>query len=272
MVQRSVHPRSTGGSAGGRNTLSRRVHDLLLASVRSGIYAEDRILVEEQLIASCDASRTAVREALRKLAEDGVVQRHPRSGTIVVTTGVQIALEDIAMIGAGPGEIAVEITEQRMVPSTPLLRTRLATSDQRLRMIENVFLFDGETIGIRTAYFRASFDTETYRGRAAMAEVASSFFGREVSRTETAVSASVCDGRTARIFGVQCGAPVLVRSLTYFDTQDRPIQFAFDHYRADRVAFLQNSPSFGGAESEPARLAGRTPPAMGVLPVTGMGA
>ncbi|MFZ2176335.1 MAG: GntR family transcriptional regulator [Rhodococcus sp. (in: high G+C Gram-positive bacteria)] len=251
MVQRSAHPRAAGGSAGGRNTLSRRVHDMLLASVRFGIYAEDQVLVEDQLIACCDASRSAVREALRKLAEDGVVQRHPRSGTIVVNTGVQIALEDIALLGATNEEIEILITEQRMVPSTALLRTRLSAADQQLRMIENLFLLKGDVIGLRTAYFRSSFNTVTYSGRADMAEVVASFFGRTVSRIETSVSASMCDARTARIFQVQEGAPVLVRNQTFFDLQDRPIQIVFDHYRADRVAFIQRNSSAQGTATSP---------------------
>jgi len=232
-----------GGSAGNRNTLSRRVHDMLLASVREGIYAEDQVLVEDQLIAALDASRTAVREALRKLADEGVVVRHPRSGTIVVNTGVRIALEDIRVADAPSDEMDIVITEQRTVPSTSLLRTRLSTSDRRLRMIENHFALKGAVIGIRTAYFRSSFDAVSYEGRAAMSEVASRFFGRTVSRIDTSIGATTADSRTARILGISEGSAVVVRNQTFYDSHERPIQIAFDHYRADRVTFVHGRPS-----------------------------
>ncbi len=249
MRERATHPRAVGGSAGNRNTLSRRVHDMLLASMHHGIYAEDQVLVEDQLIAHLDASRTAVREALRKLADEGVVERHPRSGTIVVNTGVRIALEDIRLADGPSDEMDIVITEQRTVPSTSLLRTRLSTSDRRLRMVENTFALKGAVIGIRTAYFRCSFEAVSYDGRAAMSEVAARFFGRTVSRIDTSIGATTADARTARILGIAEGSAVVVRNQTFYDSHERPIQIAFDHYRADRVTFVHGRPSTAAVAS-----------------------
>lgn len=239
------HPRSAGGSAGGRQTFSRRVHDLLLASVRSGLFVEDQQLVEDHLINTFDASRNAVREALRQLAEEGVVERHPRSGTIVVRTGVQMHLANVDILGGSPDRVQLEITEQRMVPSTPLMRVRLATTDGRVRMIENTFSVGAEVIGVRTAYFRAHFSATTYTGSVEMRNVVEQFFGSTVAKISTTVGSSIGDARTNRLLGITPGSPVLSRQQTFFDPEDRPIQITFDHYRADRVTFsAEHSPDW----------------------------
>ncbi|OZD11022.1 GntR family transcriptional regulator [Rhodococcus sp. 06-156-3C] len=239
------HPRSTGGSAGGRQTFSRRVHDLLLASVRSGLFVEDQKLVEDHLINAFDASRNAVREALRQLAEVGVVERHPRSGTIVVRTGVQMHLANVDILGGSSERVELEITEQRMVPSTPLMRVRLATTDARVRMIENTFSLGSEVIGVRTAYFRAHFNATSYTGSVEMRNVVEQFFGSTVAKISTTVGSSIGDARTNRLLGITPGSAVLSRQQTFFDPEDRPIQTTFDNYRADRVTFSsEHSPDW----------------------------
>jgi len=59
------------------------VRDRLLAAMRAGAFAEGRLPPEAELAHELGVSRATVRAALQTLAEDGIVSRRRRHGTIV---------------------------------------------------------------------------------------------------------------------------------------------------------------------------------------------
>lgn len=69
------------------------------------------------------ASRGAVRSALSQLTSIGILERRTRVGTRLVNAGVRIGVTDFAF--GERGGVAIDVLEQRLVPSTPLLRERL---------------------------------------------------------------------------------------------------------------------------------------------------
>ncbi|OLL72908.1 putative transcriptional regulator of N-Acetylglucosamine utilization, GntR family [Pseudonocardia sp. Ae168_Ps1] len=233
------HPRASGGTARGRHTFPRRVREMLRASVRGGYLVVDDKLVEDQLMESLNASRSAVRAALQQLADEGFVDRQQRRGTVVVRRGVAVRLRD-TVTALGATEVTLQMAEQGGVPSTPLLRHRLGVPDAVLRMNENIFRADGEVIGVRTAYFPSSFTTPSYAGPAALDVVFADFFGVGLGRVQTEIGAAGADDRTGRLLGVAPGAPVLLREQLFHDEDDRPVQVVFDNYRADRVTFVDD--------------------------------
>ncbi|RYY68827.1 MAG: GntR family transcriptional regulator, partial [Comamonadaceae bacterium] len=61
------------------------IAEALRADIAGGRYAVgDKLPTEEQLVEAFDASRHAVREALRLLTEDGLISRRPRAGSLVI--------------------------------------------------------------------------------------------------------------------------------------------------------------------------------------------
>ncbi len=73
------------------NTRSASIYEQLRSALLSGQYLPGTWLREEQLAAEYAASRTPVREALRRLESDGLVEIVPRRGVLVV----DLALEDL---------------------------------------------------------------------------------------------------------------------------------------------------------------------------------
>jgi len=59
------------------------VRDRLLDAMRAGVYAGGRLPPEEELAREMGVSRATVRGALQSLAEDGIVSRRRRHGTVV---------------------------------------------------------------------------------------------------------------------------------------------------------------------------------------------
>lgn len=64
-------------------SLSGRVRDELLRAIRSDAFPDDRLPPEADLAAQLGVSRTTIRAALQSLAEDGIITRRRRHGTVV---------------------------------------------------------------------------------------------------------------------------------------------------------------------------------------------
>lgn len=239
--ERSLHPRSKGGSARGAQTSPLRVKDFIMASIRAGILTPASPLDEQPLMELLHASRGSVRSALRELTERGVLTRRPRVGTRVRRTGIILPINDIVSNSAGT--ISIQIQDQRLVPTSPFLRLKLDTQDKQARLVENLFVLGEEIIGIRTAYFPVSVSANPalIESSPPMRTLINTFFGQEPGDVKAWVSAESADSRTSRIMGVEEGTPLLRRELLYRDRSARPIQIVFDSFRADIVTLEQDS-------------------------------
>ncbi|GAB5376844.1 MAG: FadR/GntR family transcriptional regulator [Acuticoccus sp.] len=84
-----------GPGAGGKSAVSRRnladlVFDKLMRSIKSGSYgADEKLPAEHDLAAEFQVSRPVIREALRRLREQGLVYSRQGAGTFVRQLGVR---------------------------------------------------------------------------------------------------------------------------------------------------------------------------------------
>ncbi|MGW2825306.1 GntR family transcriptional regulator [Streptomyces sp. NPDC001443] len=78
---------------------SARVYEELRRRILTGEYASGAWLREENIATALDVSRTPVRDALRRLQADGLVEAHPNRGTQVTGMG-SAGLDDIFEIRA----------------------------------------------------------------------------------------------------------------------------------------------------------------------------
>ena len=62
-------------------------YDALMASLRSGVYRPGDRLREEEVAERLSLSRTPVREALRRLEAEGIVEHRPRLGAVIRQLG-----------------------------------------------------------------------------------------------------------------------------------------------------------------------------------------
>ena len=72
-------------SVSGPKASGESAYDALLASLREGLFGPGDRLREEEVGARFNLSRTPVREALRRLEADGIVEHRPRLGAVVRT-------------------------------------------------------------------------------------------------------------------------------------------------------------------------------------------
>jgi GntR family transcriptional regulator len=115
-----------------RQRSARRIYGLIRSGIRLGAIAPDQHLVEADLVAMYATTRSAVREALALLAEDGLVTRVPHDGTVVVGSIAKVSLEDgrawLGSNGMGDRQITdleVVQVESAEVPTSAILQSRL---------------------------------------------------------------------------------------------------------------------------------------------------
>ena len=93
----STPARDSGGAArtkpGKRVPLGRSVAELIRRAILNGHYKSGERLVEDRLSAEFNVSRVPVREALKTLAADGLVELLPRRGARVAAWSNEVALE-----------------------------------------------------------------------------------------------------------------------------------------------------------------------------------
>jgi GntR family transcriptional regulator len=241
-------------------TTSRRAYEILRASLRSGFVEQDERLVENLLVESLGASRNSVRKALAVLAEEGLVSRHPKTGTSVARAVLDIPAGEVmpAEVFAtdGAARIRIQELEYRIAPPVPLVRERLATDDD-VYMTEQLFTFDDEPLFLRTSYM--ALDVEREQFLRTMAEVdrcpppyAVAFeriFGAPFGSSESVVEAVPCEERTAELLGLAKGSPVLLREVLVRDVDGRPRDVSYTHFRGDRVALSSQATNLADGTS-----------------------
>lgn len=220
---------------------TRRAYELVRSLIRSGFLINDEKLVEDRLIKTFGIPRASVREALQQLALEGLVSRQRRSGTRVSQQYYQVPIDDI-LPWRTPAGFMVRITDDRIVPSTPLIRARLGTADEKVGLIEHLFEHvtaeGASAIGVRIAYYRTAFrQPAAWNACPSLAVAFESVFGVALGGIDTVVDAVAADAATAELLDVRLGAPVLMREQVLRGTDGIAYEYTFSHYRADRVSF-----------------------------------
>ncbi|WP_461417642.1 GntR family transcriptional regulator [Gordonia sp. GN26] len=213
---------------------------MIAASIRAGHLPESAQLAEDALVRELGASRGTVREALRSLADDGLLVRRPRVGTIVQMRHARLEISDTIDRSEPDSDLSLQIVDQRTVNTTEFLRSHLGTDAETVRLVEVLFRRRDEPIGVRTAYFseQITFDFGSYTGPVGMASMATSSFGTPITAVVTEVTAAAADSRTSSLLGVPENSPVLCRTQVFTDADGAPVQVSFDHYRSDRASFV----------------------------------
>ncbi|MCL8027668.1 GntR family transcriptional regulator [Nocardioides bruguierae] len=224
----------------------RRAYEHVRSLIRSGFLINDEQLVEDHLIKTFGVSRASVRLALQQLAAEGLVVRQRRSGTRVAQDYYQVPVDDILPWQA-PAGFMVRITDDRIVPSTPLIRKRLEITAESVGLVEHVFErvrpHGVEPIGVRIAYYRPGYQQPArWATCPSLADAFRSVFGVDLGHIDTVVDAVAVDADTARLLDLREGAPVLMREQVLHGTDGVPYEYTFSHYRADRVSFPVGGP------------------------------
>ncbi|SDU73316.1 DNA-binding transcriptional regulator, GntR family [Gordonia westfalica] len=221
-----------------RQNFSHRAYTLLRFAIKSGRLPSGFTLDERSIQGNFGFSRSAVREAMQRLAVDGLVQRRPAVGTTVRSEPIPIPVQDIV-----PEDSHQVMTYRRLETFTmtgnSYLEMRLGDRESDVTMCEVLLSVGGEPIGVLTTFAAGANSGSLLQGSAQMhtleVEFPIQYPGVDFGSIDVSVDARVADPEIAGILGVEPGSALLVREQVLRDARGVTWEYGFAQYRADRV-------------------------------------
>ncbi len=204
-----------------------------------------RIPTEKELAATYMVSQITVRQALARLASEGLVERCQGRGTFVCQASVSHDLLRLAGFSDGLARSGVEV-ETRLLSATEATasegvarRLNMAYGEPVIKIVR-VRSRDGTPIALQTSHLNATLcrpllgrDLE----RESLFRLLTEVCGLELVRAEEAVSAVAVDDYEAEILSVASGSPALLIQRTTYDRRGRPVEFVKSVLRGDKCKF-----------------------------------
>jgi GntR family transcriptional regulator len=210
-----------------------------IAALRPG----DGLPSDSELCAEFNVSRMTARNAMQRLAEEGLLVRLPGRGSYVSEPPAHRRADRLMSFSS-------EMTRRGRVPSSTIVAReirpawRSAASELHLHegeplvFLRRVRSADGQPIAVETTLLIGSLSpvvmAADLRHDSLHAVLAGAGWGlRRGTATVTAASATKDD---ARLLGVTRGDPMLVERRVILDGQGRPLEATETRYAADRYA------------------------------------
>jgi len=213
---------------------------ILNGEIRSGeIFPSENDLIREYGI-----SRGTVREALRILGHEGLIERRKGIGTFVSAPKIEHETGDVIgfsrvmqMTGKTPSAKLLEIREFK---APYFVRKRLELEDgESVVFVKRLRFGDNEALLLEHSYFRRDIGRKLLEedlSKSIYALLQEKFHYR-LYRSENTIEAQLAEEDDADILGIEPGNPVLVLKRLVFLEDDTPFEYAEDIYRADRTKF-----------------------------------
>jgi|SRR5579859_1600103 len=232
-------------------TLVDATRETLQQAILAGKFAPGTQLPPEvDLMAEIGVSRTTLREALRRLEEQGLIARRRGFGTyvrqrsVVKDLGLNFGISEmITQAGCAPGVQSVRLSQPATVPeaaaalglpaSEPLvLVERVLTADERpvvwARDVLPAVRLEPHALAVETLVRFSLYDW--------LSEVAGIQVTRGIARIEP-VSATT---ELAAPLAVYLGTPLLRLTQTDFDVDDQPVLYSNKFHLPDAFVFTIN--------------------------------
>jgi len=222
---------------------------MLIEGVREGrLPPGSRVPSERELAAEYGISRMTARAAVQLLAQRGLVERRERSGVFVARPKIEQELDTVAgfydqMLSRGivPGAEVVEAHTAEAGGLDVAVAERLdLRGDEPVHVVARKRTGNGEPLVMEESYFPARLFPglldEDLTG--SVYELLRGRYGRGPVRARQEIEPTLLDAGAAAALGIGPDVPALRVTRTAWDAHDRPVEFARDLYRGDRLLFV----------------------------------
>ena len=220
---------------------------LLRSRIADGLYPVGGLLpAETELCEEFQVSRFTVREALRQLAEEGLLLRRQGSGTVVLAREAArpyrqslASLHDVLQYAA---DTELTLGEAEPIDPAALAYGLLAGARGpwvRYRGIRRAPR-GGPAICVSDLYIDAAFrgiERQFNRGAGAIYRLIENTYGLRVEEVEQEMSAVSLSEAVAHRLGATTGAPALRIQRRYFGADGRLLEASVSDHPADRFAY-----------------------------------
>ncbi|MDG6103425.1 GntR family transcriptional regulator [Dactylosporangium aurantiacum] len=219
------------------------VYQRLLTEIQQVLQPHDPLPSERELTARYQMSRATVREAMRRLEEEGWVYRQQGSGTYVAdpaTISKSLALtsfsEDMRARRLTPGS---KLLSWQRIPATAEVARDLGLSPGTpVVYVERLRLADGSPMCVEQVWILATVvgDVEESRLGGSLYETLTER-GAAPHHADQIIAATVTDPDQSALLGVPPFSPALHVTRVTFDAAGRAVERGESVYRADRYSY-----------------------------------
>ena len=204
-----------------------------------------RIPTEKELAAEYGVSQITVRQALARLATEGLVERCQGRGTFVSQPSVVQDILDLggfsAALASSGGEIETQLLGATVVAASEGVARHLKVA-QGAPVIEvrRVRLTGGVPISLQTSYMPSELChpiLDRDLAHESLFSLLTEVCGLELVRAEEVLSAITVDEYEAKVLLVAPGSPAFLVRRTTFDRNGTPVEFVKSVLRGDKCKF-----------------------------------
>jgi len=225
-----------------------QIKEKLRHAIETGGWAPgDQLPTEFELVEFFNVSRTTVRTALDRLADQGLVERAAGRGTFASHRTVNQPVnrlagfhEDMVARGLVPSSRTL-LVDERSGPRE--VSSALGSGDELLVFVERLLLADGQPMALQRGYL-PRWVLGDYPLLLPSDLDAKSLYGLLEERTasypeyaEQAIEATQADQDLAQLLDVTAGFALMKTTRLSFDRSRRPVEYVDVWYRADRYRF-----------------------------------
>lgn len=224
-------------------TMYQHVANILRDRIAYGIYPKSELLPPEMLLLSeFNVSRHTIREAMRLLVGEGLIERSPGRGTVVSPTprngnwGIK-SLNDL--VGEfSESQIVVLKRASSAARHFPEVADILGIKrNGSLFHIQRVMSAKEGPIALHRLFTHIKYSSRLPKdriGKQTLIGLIEEHCGVVANRTRQVASAIAADAETAKLLGVRVGSPMLLLKRTYMSSDDQPIEYTELICRPDR--------------------------------------
>jgi GntR family transcriptional regulator len=232
----------------------RAVAEALIERIDNGdLLPGSRCPSERQLASEYGISRMTARAAVNLLVQRGYVARKNGSGTFVASPKIELDLSTVAGFsdrvlrhGIIPG---ARVIEARTVGAEELdadVATALEiTTEELVHMLIRVRTGNNELLALEKSYFPARHCPDLLDNEltGSIYELLRTRCNLELAHLRQKLEVTQLDASAAEALATHPDAPALRITRTTWDAHGRPIEFARDLYRGDRLLFVTEAPA-----------------------------
>lgn len=234
----------------GQEPVFRKVWSDLRTQILSDAFdPETPLPTEAQIGEEYAVSRQTVRRAFLDLVAEGLVTRVPGRGTFVTpTTGRYLrqlgSIDDLLALSAD-SELRVLTPLGRAID--PIAASRLRLSSDRISRVTFVRIHEGDVFCHTTVSLPlevgkhlgspAELSTEGSTNPVTVIGLLDKRLEQPIESAEQSITVGWTSDEVGEALGIEHGTPLLRVDRMYFDTAERPVELAVNHFHPDRYSY-----------------------------------
>ena len=246
MVAVMSSPRGSAGPVQAglrpRADRARQIADLVRQQLLADGFPDGALPDERALAAQFGATRNAVREALDLLRHEGLIDRLPGVGTVVVNRKVPHGLQPLMGLAEVLNEHGSVVNEVRasgpVRPPVAVARRLQLPAESQVIYIERLRRLNSLPLSLDLTYIRPEIGTPLLDADLAGEDVfglIERLSGRRLGTAELTIEAVNADARSAAELGLpKGGALLMLERLTHF-ADGMPVDLEYIRFRGDRL-------------------------------------